>query len=316
MKIYENALAIFCSLAILCSCNKNNITENPLSPVTGNGKLQSFKEFNFSYDDLNRLIKVEPDLLNNSAKNDVIKLFYKNNTNDLLRVEISRLDNPDSKVPVILQYDNNNNITKIIHKLAIFPPSPYYNDINYLSTYNAASEPAPVYYDSIVYNTKNNPTEIISFLHINIPIKQKIFYYPGDTLVKKIELYNSSSPNTISESIECVGYDFVATNPLYDANTKLYLFNKAVYHMLPGTILPTIDHAYAPAYSQLCDKTFGLFKNLPNQVYAYGIGNNGYTTYNIYFKYIKNQHDKLSYIMKTNSNYTDTTNARSIFTYN
>lgn len=301
MNAYKLLLSCLLIWLVLHSCNKDTQDSPTGTTETGNGKLKQFKGFEFSYDNKSRLIKLEPNPSLNYSATTITKFFYKDDKQEFYRVELSRINNPDAKTPVVLQYDSRNNLEKIIYKETIYPPSPDYNNITYLSTYNPVSEPLPVFIDSIVYNSQNNPIEI---LRIQNAVSQKIriTYYPGDTLIKAIIF-----PSTTVEKIECINYEIKSYNPLHVVHKNLYLLNNPVFGTnLPGTILP-VDMLYAPAFSSKCDNYLGLSKYIPSYILAYGIGYNGPTYYSLYFTTKIDNKANITKIINTNSN-TDISN--------
>ncbi len=295
MNRYKLLLSCLLICLVLHSCNKDTQDSPTVTAEMDNGKLKQFKGFEFSYDNKSRLIKLEPNPSLNYSATTITKFFYKDDKQEFYRVELSSINNPDAKTPVVLQYDSRNNLEKIIYKKTIFPPSPDYNNIIYLSTYNSISEQLPVFIDSIVYNTQNNPIEIFR-IQSGVSQKIKITYYPGDTLMKTIVF-----PSTRVEKIECITYESKSYNPLYVVHKNLYLLNNPVFGTnLPGTILP-VDMLWAPAFSSQCDNYLGLSKYIPINILAYGIGNNGPTYYNLNFTTTIDNKANITKIINTNS---------------
>ena len=294
MNTYKLLLSCLLICSILHSCNKGNTSPDG-TIETGNGKLKQFKGFEFSYDNKSRLIKLEPNPALNYSATTITKFFYKDATQEFYRVELSSINNPDAKTPVVLQYNSRNNLEKIIYKHTIYPPSPNYNNITHLSTYNSVSEPLPVFIDSIIYNSQNNPIEIFR-IQSTVLQKIRISYYPGDTLIKTILF-----PSATVQKIECINYEFKSYNPLHFVHKNLYLLDNAVFGTnLPGTILP-VNMLWAPAFSSKCDNYLGLSKYIPINILAYGEGYNGPTYYNLFFRTIIDDKGNITEIKNTNS---------------
>jgi len=212
-----------------------------------------------------------------------VKFFYDNPGSRVSRIEIISYLNPDTKTPVVLKYNNNNNIEKIICKKTVTPASPLYNDINYLSAYNPATESSLTnYIDSISYNPNNYVKEIYQGSFYGTPnfvydYKLALSYFPGDSLVSEVK-YIALASNIALEVMTLSNYDVQNINPLYLTDKHIYLLRKSVlaYPVMP--VVPIQTH-----YAYNCDHVFGISKYFPKHIYS--------SEYNAFVGYLSSDFD-------------------------
>ena len=292
----RNNYLVFLTMT-LTILNYSCTVQHPDNIESGSGVLKRFNTLEFTYDSQNRLYKVDG---SSSATNplDTVTFFYNTNSSRVFRIEALYDVSSTIKKPIILEYDNNNNLVKIITKDTIQPTSPNFNNLTYLSTFDRTTD-INFQIDSIIYNSKNNPTELYDGFSLGTAgggtvysSRHIIVYHPGDTLIKEIRKEHSSSTGYYIEDkliLDSLIGDHV--NPVWQTYKYLYMIKNI--HRNGYSFLPM--SGFVVYYTQSCDQLLGIAKYLPKVVTSVSSGFSN--TYHMIYQF--DTQNKLKIIYRT-----------------